>query len=364
MKEGGVTTNLFWNVSLPKLRGVFFLGLFLFAGCFSAQQNREARPESQQSPDRVVVYEESQFPEAAYTVLGQVVGTACQTDVYSQSAKRSDALADMRRKAGRRGANALFDVSCQKNSDASECMSALRCTGRAARMASVRSLLEMDRRGETDGFDGDSVSKGTGWVVSPTLVATAHDVVRGHSEFTVSVQDTKLRAQLVASDPTHNLALLRPHEPSALPPAIPISSTPPQLGQEVFTVGYVQFGSQMLEMRASSGIISAQSGLFGDPRLYQTTLPSPFKNSSTPLLDFRGQVIGMVLPSRADRSGRRPGNDSGSFSYAVKGEHLTALTDSVSHSGQKTNEGLVRAEASLSTLLRRVRASVLVVSAE
>lgn len=249
--------------------------LFLFAGCFPAQQNRDVQPESQQ---RVVEYEESQFPEAAYNVLGQVVGTACQTDVYSQSVKRSDALADMRRNARRRGANALFDVSCQMNADAMECMSALRCTGQAVRTVSVESLTEMDRRGDTEGFDGDSVSKGTGWVVSSTLVATAYEVVRGRSEFTLSVQDTEIQAQLVASDPTHNLALLRPHDPSALPPEIPLSSTPPQLGQRVFTVGYVQFSSPMVEMRTSTGIISAQSGLFWDPRMYQTTLPSPVKN--------------------------------------------------------------------------------------
>lgn len=48
-------------------------------------------------------------------------------------------------------------------------------------------------------------------------------------------------------------------------------------------------------MRASTRIISAQSGSFGDPRLVQTTVAFPFNGVHAPLLDCHGQLVGFFF---------------------------------------------------------------------
>lgn len=346
--------------------GAFVALVVLLAGCFTAQQNRTERsePREMERPSQgLAVYQESQIPEAAYDALGEVEGVACQKDVYAPTAKRSDAIAEMRRKARRRNANALVNVNCQKTGRRSECMSALRCTGEAARIASVRSLAEMSN-GTASGRRGDDAGiRGTGWVVSPRLVATAYDLVEGRSEFQLSLRDTVVSANLVASDVVHNLALLQPRSSSVLPAPIPVANKTPRLGQRVFTVGYDSFADRALGMRTSTGIISAQSGSFGDPRLVQTTVPFPFNGGSAPLFDYRGQVVGLLLPTRAGDAGMRGRQTSTPFTYAVKGEYLTALADSVAGRQPQVAGALPPAQGSLSTLLDRVRPSVLMVTA-
>lgn len=347
---------------------VYLVSVLIFAGCFSARQNPNQSNWTQktlQQPDQpLAIYEESQVPNTAYDILGPVVGTACQTDVYSPAAKRSDAVSDLERQARARGANALFNVSCENTGSQSECLSAVRCTGQAARIASVQSLAGLAEGGGEDGFNGGSGSMGTGWVVSPTLVATAYDLIEGRSEIRVSTGDTTLTAAVVASDATHNVALLRIRDSSVLPAPIPFAPGPSRLGEQVFTVGYATFSSESVDMRTSTGIVSAQSGLFGDPRLYQTTVSSPFDGASAPLMDFRGQLVGMLLPNDSGRVGARSRGSTDSFTYAVKGDYVQALRDSVDRGSRSSGGELIRAKAELSSLLNRVRSSILLVKAK
>lgn len=353
---------------LRPIHWICLTSVLLVAGCFSARQNpdesnwSQARP--QQPTQALAMYEESRVPDAAYDIVGTVEGTACQTDVYSPAAKRSEAVAELQRQARTRGANALFNVTCKRTGSESECMSAVRCQGDAARIASVQSLSGLSQRGSTDGFNGDSESVGTGWVVSQRLVATAYNLVDGRSQFRVSVGDTSVAATLVAGDATHNLALLQTRESSVLPEPIPLAAGPSRLGQRVFTVGYATFSSQSADIRTSTGVISAQSGLFGDPRLYQTTVPSPFNGMSAPLMDFRGQVVGMLLPNDSGRVRTGSRQPADAFTYAVKGKYVRVLRDSLNGARHSEEGGLVRAKAELSSLLNRVRSSILLVRAE
>lgn len=183
-----------------------------------------------EQPSQVLaVYQESQIPEAAYDRLGEVEGLACQTDVYAPTAKRSDAIAEMRRKARRQHANELINVNCEKAGSELECMSARRCTGKAARIVSARSLAALSNRSGL-GWRGVE-TEGAGWVGSPGVVVTACDLVEGRSEAQLSPRDTVVSANVVASDVVHNLALLRSRRSSVSPAALPVAKTTPRLGQ-------------------------------------------------------------------------------------------------------------------------------------
>lgn len=72
------------------------------------------------------------------------------------------------------------------------------------------------------------------------------------------------------------------------------------------------------EIKATSGIISSQTGYKGDNDLYQIYAPIQPGNSGGPLFDFTGNLAGIVCAhhSQAENVG-----------YAIKIEHLKQLCD-------------------------------------
>jgi S1-C subfamily serine protease len=68
------------------------------------------------------------------------------------------------------------------------------------------------------------------------------------------------------------------------------------------------------------GALSARSGFEGDTAFYQVSVPVNPGNSGGPLLDERGNLIGVV-------SGRQ--NDAQSAAFATKSSYLVRLVDSL-----------------------------------
>ena len=68
------------------------------------------------------------------------------------------------------------------------------------------------------------------------------------------------------------------------------------------------------------GSLSARSGFEGDTAFYQVSIPVNPGNSGGPLLDERGNLIGVV-------SGRQ--NDAQSAAFATKSSYLVRLVDSL-----------------------------------
>jgi S1-C subfamily serine protease len=66
--------------------------------------------------------------------------------------------------------------------------------------------------------------------------------------------------------------------------------------------------------------LSARSGFQGDTAFYQVSIPVNPGNSGGPLLDERGNLIGVV-------SGRQ--NDAQSAAFATKSSYLVRLVDSL-----------------------------------
>ena len=62
----------------------------------------------------------------------------------------------------------------------------------------------------------------------------------------------------------------------------------------MFTVGFPKPESLKVPPQRSSGVISQASGLNSDPNTYQTTISIQSGNSGGPLLNMRGEVVGVV----------------------------------------------------------------------
>lgn len=135
---------------------------------------------------------------------------------------------------------------------------------------------------------------GTGFFVTNNgYLITNHHVVDGAKEIVVVTEaKEELAATVVKSDPANDVALLKVSKDSA---AIPLSATfDTAKGGEVLTLGYPLVAIQGQEQKATFGRVNALSGVGGDIRYAQIDTPIQPGNSGGPLLNAKGEAIGVV----------------------------------------------------------------------
>jgi len=161
---------------------------------------------------------------------------------------------------------------------------------------------------------------GTGFALtSEGYLVTSYHVIQGADSLLVEGRNhQRYHAEPVYSDVKHDLAILRITDKrfsgfGRLPYAI--KSGQADLGERVFTLGYPRE-----DVVYGEGSLSARSGFEGDTAFYQVSIPVNPGNSGGPLLDERGNLIGVV-------SGRQ--NDAQSAAFATKSSYLVRLVDSL-----------------------------------
>jgi putative serine protease PepD len=140
---------------------------------------------------------------------------------------------------------------------------------------------------------------GTGFAVTPDgLVVTNHHVVEGASQVSVKIgtDGTDRPAQLVADDPSHDLALLQIDTGGQKLRTLSLGdSSKVGVGDTVYAIGS-PFG---LDSTLTSGIVSALNRDLQAPNgatiagAIQTDAAINPGNSGGPLIDEQGQVIGI-----------------------------------------------------------------------
>jgi S1-C subfamily serine protease len=88
-----------------------------------------------------------------------------------------------------------------------------------------------------------------------------------------------------------------------------------ELGEKVYTLGYPRE-----DLVFNDGSLSARSGFEGDTGFYQISIPVNPGNSGGPLLDDRGNLIGIISGRQADVQ---------SAAFATKSTYLMRLVDSL-----------------------------------
>ena len=161
-----------------------------------------------------------------------------------------------------------------------------------------KSVVQITDSSETDAQDS---RLGSGFVYDNNgHIITNHHVVNGGGRIDVTFLDgTVYRATLIGSDPYTDLAVLYVEDaPADKLAALPLAnSSNLRVGEQVAAIGN-PFG---LSGSMSSGIISGlgrlipaqESGSFSIPDVIQTDAPINPGNSGGPLLDLRGQVVGI-----------------------------------------------------------------------
>lgn len=199
---------------------------------------------------------------------------------------------------------------------------------------------------------------GTGWVTHG-LIATNNHVIEGRDRIRVRFANgQEMTAFRRETDAVNDVALLR--VAGELPPGLPLAAAEAGIGAEVFTLGYPHTDIMGSNAKLSTGIINSTTGVRDDPRLYQISVPVQSGNSGGPLVNMRGEVVGLVTGKlSAAQVFRWTGDLPQNVNYAVKVHHLAALLDP---SDQAPD--LPAQEGSLETLAARIGAAVVLVIAE
>jgi len=169
-----------------------------------------------------------------------------------------------------------------------------------------------------------AVSSGTGFVVAARRIMTNHHVIEGCTEVAARLADGReLPARVLTSDAMRDLALLSTEAEAG--PILPFRSAGTyRRGEGVITYGFPLAGLLSSGPTLTTGEVSALAGLADNPRHLQISAPVQPGNSGGPLLDMRGQVIGVVVSKlNAGQIARQTGDIPQNVNFAVK--HTEAL---------------------------------------
>ena len=202
---------------------------------------------------------------------------------------------------------------------------------------------------------------GTGFAIADGYVATNYHVTNGAKTIKVrgvnGDMEKAYKAYVVASDRDHDLAVIRIIDKGFdsfddIPYCI--GKTMPEVGDDVFVLGYPMTNTMGQEVKLTDGIISAASGFKGDQSMYQISAPVQPGNSGGPLFDNEGNVIGIVCAKHIDAE---------NANYAIKVSYLYSLVNS-SGLGIKMSDNNKVKSKSLSQKVKQVKPFVYLIECQ
>lgn len=168
---------------------------------------------------------------------------------------------------------------------------------------------------------------GSGFFVTPDVVVTCNHVINGANRIEVVYKEAiRLTATVIGSDPGSDLALLKVSgAETAVKPLALADAASVRTGGRVYVVGFPLPEIMGVSAKLSEGIISCESGLGGDLRLFQISTPVQPGNSGGPLLNARAEVVGVVSGGLNPVMLFQEGIIAQNVNYAVKVNNLRNL---------------------------------------
>jgi tetratricopeptide (TPR) repeat protein len=171
----------------------------------------------------------------------------------------------------------------------------------AVRAQSHESLPELIRRVKpavvaviTYDAKGEIQMTGSGFFIRPGQVLTNLHVIDGADHAQVRTLDGKGRTYAVdgitSLDDEGDLAVLKVAAPPDRSRALEVANSLPEEGEDVFVIG----NPLRLEGSVSNGIVSAVREVPNLGEIIQITAPISHGNSGSPLMNMKGQVVGII----------------------------------------------------------------------
>ncbi len=167
---------------------------------------------------------------------------------------------------------------------------------------------------ETFDAKGATLSRGSGFFISNDKIITNRHVIEKSNRVEIHlINGKKFTARgVLAIDGEGDLALLQVDVPAEFSTPLPIVQTVPQEGESIVVVGN-PFG---LEGSVTNGIVSAVREIPGYGKIIQITAPISPGSSGSPVVNMRGQVIGVATLQAAEGQ---------SLNFAVPSERIAQL---------------------------------------
>jgi S1-C subfamily serine protease len=161
---------------------------------------------------------------------------------------------------------------------------------------------------------------GTGFALSSSgyLVTNYHVVEGADSIYVQNNKGESFKVKTIYIDPAFDIAVLQIEDPAfenlgPLPYTFKKSNA--ELGEDVYTIGYPKD-----DVVYGKGYLSSATGFGGDSIAYQISIPVNPGNSGGPLMDNKGNVIGIV-------SGKLTQADGAAF--AIKSDYLLKAINNI-----------------------------------
>lgn len=187
---------------------------------------------------------------------------------------------------------------------------------------------------------GESVLSGTGFLLSENgLIVTNYHVVDGASKILVAFPEKNIEFQATVKikDSKNDIAILemkdfvyKKHFAANIPFTLN-GGRSARIGESVYTLGYPLSSILGAKPRLATGQISSEYGIKEDPRVYQISAPLQPGNSGGPLLNLKGEIVGIVVSGlNAKYLYEEEGIIPQNVNFAVKSSYLQNLISMLS----------------------------------
>ncbi len=193
-------------------------------------------------------------------------------------------------------------------------------------------VAEQDRRSKQGRQDTPNINiTATGFLITPDgyLLTACHAVAKTVRRIKIFYQGRTYAAQVISKDESTDAALLR-IEGTGFTCLPFVSNAAVKTGDAVFTVGFPQVDIQGVEPKFTEGSVSSLSGLAGSLRFLQISVPIQPGNSGGPLVNEKGEVVGLIVSRLDDVAAlMATGAVPQTVNYALKSSFILPLIESV-----------------------------------
>jgi S1-C subfamily serine protease len=218
-----------------------------------------------------------------------------------------------------------------------------------------------------------SARTGAGFFVTKEVVATNYHLIAEATQIFVTFGGTRLGAKAVAGDKVNDLALLKVEFPGDEAQRNPAQARVRPLtlgevryvkqGDKVYAGGFPPDGDASKGCGVYDTPVTSIAALDGDPRLIQVALPFLPLNAGGPLLNGRGEVIGVATSSAGNPYlGVKKEALPAGASLAVKANYLANLLSMLS-SEAAPGPSPAGADLSSAQLIERVGNALVLIEA-
>ncbi|SEN37275.1 Trypsin-like peptidase domain-containing protein [bacterium A37T11] len=174
-------------------------------------------------------------------------------------------------------------------------------------------IRNMNSSTNKNGVYNSSHYSASGFALSPTnYIVTNYHVIRdADSVYVQNISGDSYRAKVIYQDPIYDLAVLQITDPSfKVQTNVPYAFKQgiADVGEDVFTYGFPRD-----EAVYGRGYLSSKTGYSGDTTSYQVSIDVNPGNSGGPLLDSKGNVIGIISGKQTQAEGA---------AFAIKSNYL------------------------------------------